>query len=499
MSPSSTVENYLKAIYHAQQAGDHEQLVPMGQLATALGVVPGTATTMVKALADAGLVAYEPYAGVRLTGAGEKLAAMVLRRHRLLELFLVRIIGMSWADVHDEAEHLEHAVSERLIERIDEMLGHPSVDPHGDPIPDPEGGLKRQDYDSLLSCPLRTPLVITRVTDQDAAFLRFIESSNLKPGESIEIEARDPASDSVRLRAKDERRITLGMRAASKLLVEVAQVLLLGLTLVGAAHAQPAGDSPTDPSEPFAILDNSFLVEEAFNQERSIFQNIVGVVRDESGDWELALTQEWPIASQTHQFSYTFLLGGGGGEQGMGDILLNYRYQALTEKPGRPAFSPRFTVILPTGNEREGRSHGVPGIGVNLPISKQYRDVYFHANLGFTYFAGVRNPLRFVSPDSPPEEETLTTPFLAGSVIWRTSRMFHVMVESLAVFREEMDSPRGTRRSTSFTISPGVRRGWDVGEQQFVLGLAMPVTVEDEDTRTAFLGYLSYELPFEHR
>ena len=140
MLPSHTVENYLKAIFQAQMALlPSEQLVPMGQLASALGVVPGTATTMVKALAESGLVRYEPYAGVRLTAAGEKLAALVLRRHRLIELFLVQVMGMSWTEVHDEAEHLEHAVSDRLIDRIDEMLGRPSVDPHGDPIPGPEG------------------------------------------------------------------------------------------------------------------------------------------------------------------------------------------------------------------------------------------------------------------------------------------------------------------------------------------------------------------------
>ena len=108
----------------------------MGQVAAALGVTPGTATTMVKALAESGLAEYEPYSGVRLTTAGEKLAGLVLRRHRLVELFLVQVMGMSWAEVHDEAEQLEHVVSERLIERIDEMLGRPTHDPHGDPIPE---------------------------------------------------------------------------------------------------------------------------------------------------------------------------------------------------------------------------------------------------------------------------------------------------------------------------------------------------------------------------
>ena len=110
MFPSSTVENYLKAAYLEQSQLLQTDLVPMGRLAAALGVVPGTATTMVKALAESGLVVYEPYSGVRLTTAGEKLAVRVLRRHRLIELFLVQVLGMSWADVHDEAERLEHAV-----------------------------------------------------------------------------------------------------------------------------------------------------------------------------------------------------------------------------------------------------------------------------------------------------------------------------------------------------------------------------------------------------
>src|SRR5215211_4259203 len=155
MLPSSTVENYLKAIYVGEThlvAG--QKLVPMGQLATALGIAPGTATTMVKALAESGLVTYEPYNGVRLTPAGEKLAARVLRRHRLIELFLVQVMGMSWTEVHDEAEHLEHAVSERLIARIDEMLGHPAVDPHGDPIPDADGAFRQQGAQTLLTCPV---------------------------------------------------------------------------------------------------------------------------------------------------------------------------------------------------------------------------------------------------------------------------------------------------------------------------------------------------------
>jgi DtxR family transcriptional regulator, Mn-dependent transcriptional regulator len=135
--PSSTVENYLKAIFEAQLGlPATSDLVPMGRLAAALRVVPGTATAMVKALSDAGLVKYEAYAGVRLTDAGEKVAASVIRRHRLIEMFLVKVIGMNSSEVHQEAEHLEHAMSDRLIDRIDAMLGHPVIDPENDPIPD---------------------------------------------------------------------------------------------------------------------------------------------------------------------------------------------------------------------------------------------------------------------------------------------------------------------------------------------------------------------------
>jgi DtxR family transcriptional regulator, Mn-dependent transcriptional regulator len=222
MLPSSTVENYLKAIHLGQSTlGPDQRLVPMGQVASALGVTPGTATTMVKALAESGLAEYEPYSGVRLSAAGEKLAGLVLRRHRLVELFLVQVMGMSWAEVHDDAEQLEHVVSERLIDRIDEMLGRPTHDPHGDPIPNSDGEIATRQLDTLLTCPLDTPLRVTRITDQDPAFLRFIESNNLKPGQAIEVESRDAAADSVRIGGSGRVPVTIGARAASKLLVQI--------------------------------------------------------------------------------------------------------------------------------------------------------------------------------------------------------------------------------------------------------------------------------------
>jgi DtxR family transcriptional regulator, Mn-dependent transcriptional regulator len=225
MLPSSTVENYLKAIYQGQVAltGD-ARLVPMGQVATALGVTPGTATTMVKALSESGLAEYEPYSGVRLTASGERLAGLVLRRHRLVELFLVQVMGMSWDEVHDDAEQLEHVVSDRLIARIDEMLGRPTHDPHGDPIPTAEGMMPAHHHESLLTCPMATPLRVMRITDQDPEFLRFVERNDLKPGQIVEVDARDPAADAVRLTSRHGASITIGTRAASKLLVDVTPV-----------------------------------------------------------------------------------------------------------------------------------------------------------------------------------------------------------------------------------------------------------------------------------
>src|SRR5215211_1769677 len=181
--PTPTVENYVKQIYLEQQSVDAEggadALVPMGRLAAAMGVVPGTATTMVKALSDSGLVAYEPREGVRLSRGGEQLALHVLRRHRLVELFLVKVLGLDWSEVHDEAEELEHAISDKVLERMDHLLGRPTADPHGDPIPTAKGKVSEGRYPSLADCPVGRPLRVVRVLDQDPAFLQFVERCGL--------------------------------------------------------------------------------------------------------------------------------------------------------------------------------------------------------------------------------------------------------------------------------------------------------------------------------
>src|SRR5437764_8408762 len=149
--PSRTVEDYLKALYAEQQHGGGG-LVAMGALAGAMNVAPGTATAMVKTLAEAGLVDYEPRGGVKLSAKGEKLALHVLRRHRLVELFLVEVLGLDWSEVDVEAEEIEHAISDKVMARIDEVLGHPQVDPHGDPIPTAKGKIPRRAMVSLAEC-----------------------------------------------------------------------------------------------------------------------------------------------------------------------------------------------------------------------------------------------------------------------------------------------------------------------------------------------------------
>lgn len=492
MLASSTVENYLKSILHNQKDLPNGQtLVPMGHIATTLSVTPGTATTMIKALAESGLVMYEPYSGVRLTEAGQKLAALVLRRHRLVELFLVEVMGMSWAEVHEEAELLEHVVSDRLIERIDAMLGRPKVDPHGDPIPDPQGTLEDIPHSTLLTCPLNTSVTVTRISDQDAAFLRFVETSGLKPGQSVEVEARDPAADSVLIRATDGRRVTVGTRAASKLLVKVLQTVLMLLVFTGVVSngiglAQiPAAQGTA--ARPFEISDNSFLIEEAFNQERGIFQNIATFTHGRDGTWVSSFTQEWPLGGQTHQFSYVLTYLGAESGRGIGDTLLNYRFQAMSESASRPAFSPRISLVVPTGDEPRGLGSGSVGAQINLPFSKQFGNLYVHGNAGVTHWPRATSPFGTTA---------LTTPTLGASAIWRVKPMLNLMMEAVAEFDEAIQGSAATTRTTAVTISPGFRGGWNIGSTQVIIGAAIPVTRDSGRSSAAVLGYFSYELPF---
>jgi DtxR family transcriptional regulator, Mn-dependent transcriptional regulator len=217
---TSTVEDYLKCIYLQERAAGPSGLISTGQIAATLEVAPGTATAMVKTLAESGLVAYEPYAGARLTLAGRRLATRVVRRHRLVELFLVKVMGINWSEVHSDAEILEHAVSDRLLERMDEMLGRPSSDPHGDPIPSSEGELVEPVLWDILSCPLNVEVRLARVTDQRSEFLRLLEQHGMMPGRSLRVRARDEVAETVALRSDSGRGLTLGFQAASRVWVE---------------------------------------------------------------------------------------------------------------------------------------------------------------------------------------------------------------------------------------------------------------------------------------
>ncbi len=217
---SSTVENYLKHILLLSSGS--EGLVSMGALATALAVVPGTATTMVKALADGALVEHQPRHGVRLTAEGRRVALNVLRKHRLVETFLVNVLKMDWAAVHAEAEKLEHAISDDVLNRLDALLGHPKTDPHGDPIPNRQGLLDAQVYATLATCGLDRPMRIVRVTEQSAEFLQFAEQNGLQPATTLRVSARNLTAGLVTLKKSAGRTVPLSLAAAGKILVEPA-------------------------------------------------------------------------------------------------------------------------------------------------------------------------------------------------------------------------------------------------------------------------------------
>ena len=217
--PSLTVENYVKTICQIT-SGQEGRPATTGQIAAALGVAPGTVTSMLKTLDAARLATHRPYEGVALTRAGRVLALRMIRRHRLIELFLMRTLGMSWDAVHDEAEHMEHAMSDLLIDRIDEFLGHPDVDPHGDPIPrgdaqalDGEGPTR-----SLADCAAGDRFRLARVVDQSPEFLRYLTASGLPLGATGAVEKNPDGAGLMRVTVGD-RRLSLAIDAAGKLLV----------------------------------------------------------------------------------------------------------------------------------------------------------------------------------------------------------------------------------------------------------------------------------------
>jgi DtxR family Mn-dependent transcriptional regulator len=194
---SLTVENYVKTIY--QLAAPDDAAVATGQIAAALGVLPGTVTSMLKTLDESNLATYTPYEGVRLTHAGRALALRVVRRHRLIEQFLVETLQLSWDEVHEEAENMEHAVSDWLVDRIDAALGYPKTDPHGEPIPKADGTVAAPADRRLVDCAAGERFHVARVTDQSPDFLRFLSQAGLEIGTSGALVANEPSADKVTL------------------------------------------------------------------------------------------------------------------------------------------------------------------------------------------------------------------------------------------------------------------------------------------------------------
>lgn len=216
---TEAVENYLKAIYTlARESPDGE--AGLTRLAAMVDVTPGTATTMVKKLAALRLVKYERYGGVMLTSKGERLALSVLRRHRILETFLVQTLGMDWAEVHDEAERLEHAVSDKMLDRLDAFLGRPSVDPHGDPIPDHQGHTRNMTLRTLAEIRAGRRVRVMRVTDQSASFLQFVARSGIQPGQRVHVESLSNEAGTVHVKPDGHEAISLSQSAARSLLVD---------------------------------------------------------------------------------------------------------------------------------------------------------------------------------------------------------------------------------------------------------------------------------------
>jgi DtxR family Mn-dependent transcriptional regulator len=190
-------ENYAKAIYHLQSRG--EGAVGTGAVAERLGVTPASASAMLKRLADENLVTYTPYHGVRLTAPGEQLALEVMRHHRLLELFLAEVLGMPWDRVHEEAEVLEHHISEELEELIAAKLGDPDRDPHGDPIPSRELDIADDPSLALEEMGAGEEGVFVRISDSDAAMLRYLAERGIHPGARLLIRAREPFGGPIRV------------------------------------------------------------------------------------------------------------------------------------------------------------------------------------------------------------------------------------------------------------------------------------------------------------
>ncbi len=214
---SQSVEDFLKAVYTLQR--EHER-VSTNALAEALNVSPPAVTDMAQRLVEEGTVDYRKYRGVRLTDEGERVALQMLRRHRLIETYLVHDLEYELHEIHDEAEALEHSVSDRFIEAIARKLGNPKYDPHGDPIPNLDGIMSQRDLQPLSSLALHTPARIRRFVMDDPDMLQDSQERGLMMGNTLEVTARERFEGPLTIQVGSQEPIIIGHKMASLILVE---------------------------------------------------------------------------------------------------------------------------------------------------------------------------------------------------------------------------------------------------------------------------------------
>ena len=216
MKYSTSQENYIKAIFHLQL---EKGIVSTNALAIALQTRPASVTDMLKKLKEQKLLQYERYRGFRLTAEGKKVAIQIIRKHRLWEYFLVEKLQFGWDEVHEIAEELEHISSRKLVDRLDAFLGYPKADPHGDPIPDPQGKFNTSRAFSLNDQPVNKPMLVAGVASQTTGMLEMLRIKQIRIGTRLEIKKRFPFDNSIELKIKNLPPVTISEQVAKNILV----------------------------------------------------------------------------------------------------------------------------------------------------------------------------------------------------------------------------------------------------------------------------------------
>lgn len=217
MNYSTSEENYIKAIYHLQHA---DGMVTTNELAAELKTRPASITDMLKKLRSKKLIHYEPYHGFRLSNEGRKVALLIIRRHRLWEYFLAEKLKFKWDEVHSVAEDLEHVGSRKLIDKLDEYLGYPRFDPHGDPIPDSHGRIETNRQIPLADLALNKPALVCHVSDQSSEMLEILGHKNIALGTKVEVRKRFEFDNSMEIRTGRQSTITISAQLAENIFVK---------------------------------------------------------------------------------------------------------------------------------------------------------------------------------------------------------------------------------------------------------------------------------------